>query len=176
MFLGRSLTPTLALPQVPFKLPGFALDSVQPQGTTLVVEAHPTSETACCPQCASPSMRVHSSYTRKPRDLPVGEQVVRLRLHLRRFFCDFPTCPQRTFAERLPDLLPVRAQRTIRLTRSLSVLGFALGGRAGARTAHKLSLPSSRDTLLRLVRQAPVSPATPRVLGVDDFALRKGRV
>lgn len=166
----------MALPQVPFRLPGFALDSVQPHGSTLVVEAHPVSETACCPQCASPSMRIHSTYTRKPRDLPVGEQEVRLLLHLRRFFCDATTCPQRTFAERLPELLPVRAQRTVRLTRSLSVLGFALGGRAGARTAHKLSLPTSRHTLLRLVRQAPVAPATPRVLGVDDFALRKGRV
>ena len=121
-------------------------------------------------------MRVHSTYTRNPRDLPVGEQQVRLLLHVRRFFCDLPTCPQRTFAERLPDVLPARAQRTVRLTRSLNVLGFALGGRAGARTAHKLSLPTRRDTLLRLVRQAPVPPATPRVLGVDDFALRQGRV
>ena len=174
--LRRSRVPALSLPQVPFKLPGFALDSVQPQGTTLVVEAHPTNETAYCPQCASPSMRIHSTYTRKPRDLPVSNQEVRLLLHLRRFFCDLPTCPQRTFAERLPNLLPVRAQRTVRLSRSLSVLGFALGGRAGARTAHNLTLPTSRDTLLRLVRQAPISATTPRVLGVDDFALRKGRI
>jgi transposase len=35
----------------------------------------------------------------------------------------------------------------------------------------------SHDTLLRIVRQAEaVSPVTPRVLGVDDFALKKGRI
>lgn len=121
-------------------------------------------------------MRVYNTSTRKPRDVPVSTQQVRLLLHLRRFFCDAPACLQQTFAARLPELLPVRAQRTVRLTRSLSVLGFALGSRAGARTAYKLSLPTSCHTLLRLVRQTPAPAATPRVLGVDDFALRKGRV
>ena len=37
-------------------------------------------------------------------------------------------------------------------------------------------MPSSRHTLLRLVRQIPSPSAVqPRVLGVDDFALRKGQ-
>jgi transposase len=102
---------------------------------------------------------------------------VRLLLHVRRFLCAVSTCPQRTFVERLPDVLPVRAQRTKRLTQSLTVLGFALGGRPGARTARKLALPTSRDTGVRRIRRTPVSTSsTPRVRGVDDFALRKGRV
>jgi len=37
-------------------------------------------------------------------------------------------------------------------------------------------MPTSPDTLLRLVRKAKVvTAATPRVLGVDDWAMRKGR-
>ena len=36
-------------------------------------------------------------------------------------------------------------------------------------------MPASRSTLLRLVRQAPMpTPADPRVLGVDDWAWRRG--
>jgi transposase len=166
----------MSLSQVSFQLPGFAVDSVKATATALLVEAHPTNGEACCPQCATSSKRIHSTYTRRLRDLPVSNQPVCLLLLVRRFFCELPSCPQRTFAERLPELAPLRAQRTVRLTRSLGVLGFALGGRAGARTADKLSLPGSRDSLLRLVRQAPVPAATTRVLGVDDFALRKGRV
>jgi len=167
----------MSLPQVSFQLSGFAIDSVQTISSALLVEAHSTSAQSCCPQCATPSRRIHSTYTRKPRDLPISDQPLRLLLHVQRFFCDVATCPQRTFAERLPDLLPVRAQRTGRLTQSLTVLGFALGGRAGARTARKLALPTSRDTLLRLIRQtAALGVRTPRVLGVNDFALRKGRV
>jgi transposase len=96
---------------------------------------------------------------------------------MRRFFCDNPACPQRTFAERLPDLLPVRAQRTTRLTRTIQDVATALGGKAGARLAGKLRMGLSHDTLLRIVRHAePVAPLNPRVLGVDDFALQKGRI
>jgi transposase len=50
----------------------------------------------------------------------------------------------------------------------------ALGGAAGARLTQRLGLPTSRDTLLRLVRRLPL-PAVPplRPIGVDDWAHRK---
>ena len=55
-------------------------------------------------------------------------------------------------------------------------LGLRTGGEAGARLARTAGLPTSPDTLVRLVRQlgAGAVPA-PRVLGVDDVALRRGR-
>jgi transposase len=59
----------------------------------------------------------------------------------------------------------------------LEAIGLALAGRAGARLAGALGLPASRSTLLRLVRALPnPGPAGVAVLGVDDFALRRGRV
>jgi transposase len=59
---------------------------------------------------------------------------------------------------------------------TLRQVGFALGGEAGARLARALGMPCSPDTLLRLVRQAPLPPLpTPRVLGVDDWSFLKGR-
>lgn len=144
---------------------------------TLLVEAHSTTPQMACPTCQQLSLRVHSHYCRIPRDLPVTEQAVRLLLYVRRFFCDNPACTRRTFAERLPELVPFRAQRTCRLTRTLHVVATALGGMAGSRLAHKLRMGVSHDTLLRLIRQnLSAPPVTPRVLGVDDFALQKGRV
>jgi hypothetical protein len=49
----------------------------------------------------------------------------------------------------------------------------ALGGQAGARLAHRLGLPTSRDALLLLVRRL-LLPGTPllRAIGVDDEAPR----
>jgi transposase len=82
-----------------------------------------------------------------------------------------------TFVERIPDLIPFRAQRTVRFTQRLYVLALASSGEAGARVAAHAQLPTSPDTLLRIIRAVPASVmATPRVLGVDDFALQKGRV
>jgi transposase len=167
----------MSAPVLPFLIPGFAVDTVRTVDMTLVIEAHSAQMQVSCPTCQQPSLRVHSRYCRTPRDLPVSEHTVRLLLHVRRFFCDNEACTRRTFAEPLPKLLPFRAQRTRRLTRSLQVVANALGAKAGARLASKLRMGMSHDTLLRIVRQAEtVAPVTPRVLGVDDFALQKGRV
>jgi hypothetical protein len=41
-----------------------------------------------CPACASPSTRVHSRYQRRLVDCAMGEQSLRIRLHVRRLWCD----------------------------------------------------------------------------------------
>lgn len=48
-------------------------------------------------------------------------------------------------------------------------------GAAGARLAWSLGLPTSDATVLRLVRAMPgLLVGTPRVLGIDDWAWRRG--
>src|SRR4029077_20347926 len=115
------------------------------------------------------SARAHSRYTRRLRDLPVAEHSVRLRVAVRRFRCLTPTCPRRTFTERLPALAPWHAQRTGRLTETIRVLGGEAGGEAGARLATRLRMPLSGETVRRILRRTP-APAQPqpRVLGIDD--------
>ena len=68
------------------------------------------------------------------------------------------------------------ARKTARLTAALELIGFAVGGEAGARLARELGLLVSPDTLLRrLRRSSPEESLTPHVIGVDDFAFRRGR-
>lgn len=157
-----------------FSLPGCAVDEVRLTASTVILVAHTTAATGACPLCGQRSSRVHSHYQRTPRDLPFGTRPVRLLVRVRRFFCDQSTCSRRTFAERLPDLLPVNAQRTARFSAGVRALGFASNGEAAARISHTLQLPLSPDTVLRSLRQAPLPDRpSPRVLGVDDFAFRK---
>ncbi len=66
-------------------------------------------------------------------------------------------------------------RETGRLQESLLAIALQLGGRAGARLAVELGLLVGRDTLLERVRSVPLAGAEKvRVLGVDDFAFRKG--
>ncbi len=100
-----------------------------------------------------------------------------LHLQARRFRCLNPTCVRQTFAERLPDVAPAGARRTRRLGDLQRCVGLALGGEAGARLAERLAMAASPDTLLRITRAAgqdATLAATPRVLGVDDWAWRRG--
>lgn len=122
------------------------------------------------------SCRVHSYYTRTPHDLPVCGQAVRIHLRVRRFRCLNPLCARQTFAEPLPELLPPRARRTSRLTRAQREVGSALSAEAATRLLDKLSMPTSADAVLRNIRaQVEHSAFQVRVLGVDDWAMRKGR-
>ena len=127
-----------------------------------------------CPLCERRAGRVHSRYERTLADLPWGEHAIVLRLRVRRLFCDNPRCERRIFAERLPGIAAPWSRKTARLTGRLTAVGLALGGAAGARLSRELLVPTARNTLLRLSRAAPLPPeATPSVLGVDDWALRK---
>jgi transposase len=130
---------------------------------------------ARCPLCRQSSIRVHSCYSRRVAHLPIGGLRVCLRLRVRRFFCDTDECSCRIFAERFADVVAPFARHSGSLRSVLEQIGFALGGRPGARLAQALAMPASPSTLLRRVREAPEpATATPRVLGVDDWALRKG--
>jgi transposase len=139
---------------------------------TLLVRS--TQTRVPCPLCATPARRIHSRYTRTLADLPWAEYRVRLQLRGRKWFCCNRHCRRRIFTERLPTVAAPWARRTLRLAQRLVALGMALGGRAGMRLSHAWDLAVSRNTLLRMLRRLPrpVLP-TPRVLGVDDFALRK---
>ena len=142
---------------------------------TIAIEIHSTRSECECPECGVLSPRVHSRYVRQPADLPVCGYRVRLIFTVRRFFCDAGQCPRRTFAERLPTFLAPYARRTHRLAGQQLHVAFATGGEAGSRLLTLLAMPASATTLLRMIRHAPVATVpTPRVLGIDDWAKRKG--
>jgi transposase len=132
---------------------------------------------ARCPHCHQVSRRVHSRYTRQPIDLTWGGLLTQIELHVRRFHCDVLGCAQRIFSEQLPSFVQRYARRTEQLNDQLLLLTYVTGGAAGSHVASRFKIPISADSLLRLVRRGGrlVDQPTPRVLGVDDWAKRKGR-
>ena len=158
-------------------VPGVVTTKVVRADGVLRIEAQATAAGAQCPDCGRWSMRKHGSYLRFPADLPIGDQPVMIVLRVRRFVCGSTDCGRRTFVEQIEGLTRRSGRWTERLRTVLSVIGLALAGRAGSRLAHRLGITVSKNTVLRMVMEVSL-PAitTPRVLGIDEFALRKGHI
>ncbi|MER6952305.1 ISL3 family transposase, partial [Nonomuraea sp. NPDC000554] len=151
------------------------IERVHRMGATVRVKAATTAPTGECPACGCDSVRIHSRYERCLSDLPVAGQEVLVQMQVRRFFCDNTACDKRTFAEQVPGLTSRHGRRAAGLASMLRTVALALGGRPGARHTARLACAVGRSTLLRLLRSMPdPQVATPRVLGVDEFAWRKG--
>jgi transposase len=142
----------------------------------ITATATTTASEAACPLCQQPSHRIHSHYRRTLTDLPCCGQRVKWIIQVRRFRCLNPECSRKLFSERLPTCAPTYARRTLRQGDALSEVACTLGGKVGEWIVGLMSMSISHDTLIRLIRRRqPAASATPRVLGVDDFAWKKGR-
>ena len=160
-------------------LPGsteLELEHLDADSSAIVLTLHPTCSETPCPQCDQSSTHIHGHYHRTVADRPWAGVPVRLRLHLRKFVCPNPDCPRAIFVERLPTVVAPFAQRSLRLADDQRHLALEHGGEAGARSAARTGMPTSPDTLLRLARSTPSSGSpSPTIIGVDDWAFRKGR-
>ena len=156
-------------------LSGLRIVNVLAKGSTVRIHAETSSVTARCPDCSTVSRRVHSRYERRLLDAPVAGRETVLHLRVRRFFCTLADCVRRIFAEQI-DGVTVRYGRFSALAQhGMEAVALALGGRAGARLAGRLRPSVGRMTLLRLIRALPEPPVPAlSVLGVDDFAWRRG--
>jgi len=157
-------------------LAGVIVEAVTAAAGLLLVTARARAPEAACTKCGAVSVRVHSRYRRTLADAALGGRPVAIALAVRRFFCTAPGCPRTTFAEQVDGLTTRYARKTPLLAGMLGSIAVALAGRAGSRLAAGLGVPASRQVLLRLVMAAPdPQAASPRVLGVDDFAIRRGQ-
>ncbi|WP_369795036.1 hypothetical protein [Kitasatospora sp. NRRL B-11411] len=118
---------------------------------------------------------MHGRYVRRLADAAIGGRAVVVELLVRRFRCLNGACTAVTSAEQVEGLTAPHARKTPLLRSILLSIACTLAGRPGARLAAMLGMRAAKDTLLQLLRAAPDPPQAPvRVLGVDDFALRKG--
>jgi transposase len=110
-------------------------------------------------------------------DVPAGGRRVLVKVRVRRMRCPVTECPRQTFREQVPGVLDRYQRRTTRLTAQVSAVARELAGRASARLLPALGIGASRHAMLRVLLKIPLPAlAVPRVLGIDDFALRRGSV
>ena len=171
----------LSEPPMPKRLLPFLPDplgvvQIMPEPDRIVIHTAPRRRAARCPDCGAPSHRLHGHRRRRLADLPWQGRPVRLDVTVRRLLCLNPACRRRTFSEPLTGVAQPFARRSERLRDVQHHLGLARGGEPASCMAQRLAMPVSPDTLLRMVRSGPAPPRTmPRVIGIDEWAWRRGR-
>lgn len=160
------------------QLAGLRVHRIEDTGDAVLISASCTASSGCCPACGSVSARVHGGYSRTVADGAAGGRPVLIDLRVPRFCCVSPSCPRATFAVQADGLTSRYCRRSVPLTQMLTGFGLELAGRAGARLAARLGITVHPSTILRLLAALPEreAAAAPEVLGIDDFALRKGHV
>lgn len=152
------------------------VEDVADEGELILVRARTPGGPVACPDCGTQTVRVHAFGRRWLADVPVDARRVVVVVRVRRLLCMALGCSRQTFREQLPGVLERYQRRTPRLADHIGAVVRELAGRAGARTLAAVAVRVSRDTALRvLLRVPPPATRVPRVLGVDDFALRKRR-
>ena len=127
-----------------------------------------------CPVCGKSSKRVHDYYFRTISDLPVFQNRTVILLKTRKFRCGNDGCPRLVFSEQTPAIIRY-SRRTTRATKILESFAIELTGRLGSIMSKQLSITVSSSTITRIAHSQQLSDIQqPRVLGVDDWAYRKG--
>jgi len=149
------------------------IDEVEDAGDRIVVRARTPVVAVACPDCGAVTDRVHGLHERTVGDVPVDARRVQLIVRVRRLACPTYGCRQ-TFREQVPGVLRRYQRRTLRLEAQVGAVARELAGRGAARLLTTLAAPVSRHTTVRSLLRIPVAAQLiPRVLGVDDFALRR---
>jgi transposase len=156
-------------------LSSLVIEDVLDREGVIVVRARTAGGAVPCPRCGSLTAHVHGYFVRTLADVPADGRPVVVHVRVRRLRCPVPGCPVQTFREQVPGVLDRYQRRTSRLAGQAGEVARRLAGRAGSALATALGIPLSRHAALRVLLSLPLPDApVPRVLGIDDFALRRG--
>ncbi len=158
-------------------LSALVIEDVEDAGDVICARARTRDGAVTCPGCGAETARVHEYRERTAADVPAGGRRVLVRVRVRRMRCPALDCKVQTFREQVPGILDRYQRRISRLTAQVSTVARELAGRAPARLLPALGIMFSRHAALRVLLKIPCPGWTvPRVLGIDDFALRRGLV
>ncbi len=145
---------------------------------SVLIEAHVKSKECKCPKCGAVSSHKHGTYIRKVQDLPILGKTTWLSVHAYEYQCDNPECDESTFVEDLDGFIRYYGRCTDRLEQFLCILALETSCESCAKIAKGVGIKTSGDTVIRmLIRRYESQPDTKcgSVVGVDDFALKKGQ-
>ncbi|MEV6865954.1 ISL3 family transposase [Streptosporangium subroseum] len=127
---------------------------------------------AACPECGVISTSVRQRRTTRPRDLPYGEEPIRVHWHKRQFACKEPLCARKAFTEAVAEI-PPRARVTGRLCRAVAHQVASGRSVAAVGRQYRLGWPLVHRHFAIHADAVLPEPEPPHVLGIDET--RRGR-
>ncbi|TSA37307.1 MAG: ISL3 family transposase [Porphyromonadaceae bacterium] len=157
-----------------FCLPRFSISKIEYSINTVKVFASIKTKRSQCPSCGKYSRSIHDYYYRSITDLQVFQNASVIILKARKFRCRNPKCHRKVFSEQTGSVLRY-SRRTTRACKISDSFSIELTGKLGSQLSKQIFLGVSISTITRIAhnQQLPVIKQ-PRVLGVDDWAFRKG--
>jgi transposase len=128
----------------------------------------------CCPGCGTRATRSKGRRVTRPRDLPIAGRRPQLVWGKRRWRCDAPACPRKSFTEAVAQV-PARRRLTARL-RAAAGAAVTDDGRTVVQAArdHDVSWPVVAAAFIaHATTVLPAEPDPVEVLGIDE--IRRGR-
>ena len=155
-------------------MPFLKFQKIEYSDSIIRIYASVKSRRSRCPACGKFSKRVHDYYYRTITDLPVFQNRTIILLKTRKIKCGNNRCHRKVFSEHTPDIVRY-SRRTSRATRILETFAIELTGRLGSILSKQMHLTVSSSTITRIAYSQQLPDINqPRVLGVDDWAYRKG--
>ena len=109
-------------------LSALVIEDAEDAGEVICVRARTRDVAVTCPDCGTPTARVHGYHERTAADVPVDARRVLVRVRVRRMRCPVPGCPRQTFREQVPGVLDRYQRRTTRLAGQVSAVARELAG------------------------------------------------
>ncbi len=157
-----------------FNIPQLSIKRVFSEYDNIQIYASIKSKKAKCPTCNKYSNSIHDNYERNLTDLPIFNSKTELILRTRKFKCKNTQCHQKVFSEQIPFVTKY-ARRTNRVSNKLDTLSIELTGKQGSMLSEEFKIKVSPSIITRIAHKQPLPPIKqPKILGVDDWAYRKG--
>lgn len=160
-----------------FGLPGVRVHRVtrDDTGGRLVELTTDDERAAACPSCGVVSTSIKGHAVTRPKDIPYGEDPIKLAWNKTRWRCREDYCPRGSFTESIEEL-PARSRLTERLGRTMGrAIGDAARSVSEVAAAHRVSWPTAHRRFVALAEQVLTEPEPVRVLGIDETRRGKPR-
>lgn len=121
-------------------------------GKTITISCETNTKQSICPYCGEVAHSIHSKYIRTLSDLPIQNNVVKLSLVVRKFFCLNSNCDHKTFGERF-NFVEEKSVKTNRLEEYINNIGLRDNSMDAVKTLVEAGINISSSTVLRIVKK-----------------------